>query len=45
VANISKVEEFNSHFFNYLDGKELPAEWFEYFGKHRILCIVVLFFG
>jgi hypothetical protein len=30
VANISKVEEFNSHFFNYLDGNKLPDEWFEY---------------
>ncbi len=30
MANISKVEEFNSHFFNYFDGNKLPDEWFEY---------------
>ena len=30
VANLSKVEEFNSHFFNYLEGNKLPDEWFAY---------------
>ena len=26
VANLSKVEEFNSQFFNYLEGNKLPNE-------------------
>ena len=30
LANLSKVEEFNAIFFNYLEGNKLPAEWFSY---------------
>ena len=30
LANLSKVEEFNAIFFNYLEENKLPDEWFSY---------------